>query len=185
MAERARDQPLTFEDVAAFDPDSKAGELDAGEWVPVTRNTWLHGKIVANVTVLLGLHVRQHPELSLSAGDPGTRLSRGPDVLRGPDVGVVRIEREPKGTGSDGWLEGAPDLAVEVVGDAQSPAELTRKALQYLRAGAGMVWVVDGLARRVVVYTPPNAVAVLSADDTLNGGDVLPGFSCRVAEFFA
>ena len=76
MAERARHEPLTFEDVAAFDPDSKAGELEAGSWVPVTRNTWLHGKIVANITVMLGLHVRQHPELSLSAGDPGTRSTR-------------------------------------------------------------------------------------------------------------
>ncbi len=184
MGERARDLPLTFEEAARLDPDTEAGELDGGTWVPVTRSTWLHGKVAANITVLLGLYVREHPELSLSTGDPGTRLSRAPDVLRGPDIGVARVEREPTGEGSEGWLDGAPDLAVEVIGDSQSPSELARKALEYLGAGAQMVWVVDPGPRRVIVYTPPNAVAVLGAEDLLDGGPVLPGFSCRVGELF-
>jgi Uma2 family endonuclease len=184
MGERAHDVPMTFEDAARLDPDTDAGELDGGTWVPVTRSTWLHGKIVANITVLLGLYLRQQPGLSLSTGDPGTRLSRSPDVLRGPDIGVTRIEREPTGQGSDGWLEGSPELAVEVIGDSQSASELAHKALEYLRAGALIVWVVDPGPRRVIVYTPPNAVAVLGADDVLDGGTLMPGFACKVAELF-
>lgn len=184
VGERATEALLTFEDVAQFDTSSQAGELEAGTWVPVTRSTWLHGEIVANITVLLGLYVREHREFSLSTGDPGTRLARAPDVLRGPDVAVVASERKPKGTGVDGWLDGAPDLVVEVVGDAQSPAKLVSKVLEYLHAGARMVWVVDGLARRVIVYTPPNATAVVGPDDELTAGDVLPGFVCRVNELF-
>ena len=39
------------------------------------------------------------------------------------------------------------------------------------------------MSRQVAVITP-RGVAVLDASDTLDGGDVLPGFACKVAEFF-
>ena len=93
--------------------------------------------------------------------DPGAKLQRDPDTLRGPDVGVVRAEREPTGRGAEGWLDGAPDLAVEVAGDSQTVSELTQKALEYLRAGARLVWVIDADARRVLELTPPDHVRLL------------------------
>ena len=68
---------------------------------------------------------------------------------------IVRQERVPTGTGADGWLEGAPDVAVEIVGDGQSVAQLIKKALEYLRAGARAVWVLDPDARSVVVVAAP------------------------------
>jgi hypothetical protein len=32
--------------------------------------------------------------------------------------------------------------------------------------------------------TPPDHVHVLRTEDVLDGGEALPGFSCRVADFF-
>lgn len=180
----AAEKLQTFEDVARLDPDEHAGELVAGRWIPVTKNTWRHGEIVVNVAVLLREYARRHPGWSVSAADPGTKLRRNPDTLRGPDVAVVRAERVPTGKGAAGWLEGAPDLAVEVMGDDQPPAELAKKALEYLAAGAKQVWVVDGAAEGVLVYTPPDHVSVLGVDETLVGGDALPGFTCGVADLF-
>jgi Uma2 family endonuclease len=104
--------------------------------------------------------------------------------LRGPDVAIVRKERVPTGKGAHGWLEGAPDVAVEVIGDAQTHSDLARTALEYLGAGAKMVWVVDAEKERVVLYTPPDHLHVLSAGDVLDGGDALPGFSVLVSELF-
>ena len=176
---------MTFEDAAGLDPDAKAGEVDEGRWVPVTRNTWRHGKVLINAAFLLRLYAKEHEGWSVSGGDPGTKLQRDPDVLRGPDVGIVRVEREPRGKGADGWLEGAPDVVVEVAGDTQSHSELARKAIQYMSAGAKMVWVLDPDAERIVVYVPPDHVRVLGGDDTLDAGDALPVFTCRVADFFA
>ena len=98
---------------------------------------------------------------------------------------MVRAERVPTGKGVDGWLDGAPDVVVEVAGDSQTISEMTKKALEYLAAGAKMVWVVDAEPQRVVLFTPPNHVKILGSDDTLDGGDVLPGFSCKVADMFA
>lgn len=177
-------EQMTFEAAARLNPDESPGELDAGRWVPVTKNTWRHGEIAGNVYLLLRIYAREHPGWSVAVGDPGTKLGHAPDVLRGPDVAIVRADRRPTGRGTEGWLEGAPEVAVEVIGDSQSASELTAKALEYLAAGAKMVWVLDPEPGRVMVYTPPNQIRVLRSEDVLDGADVLPGFSCRVSEMF-
>jgi Uma2 family endonuclease len=176
---------MTFEEAARLDPDEQPGELVDGEWIPVTRNTWRHGEIVLNIAVLLKAYAKQRGGLSVSVADPGVKLSSNPDRLRGPDVAVVGVARVPTGKGVEGWLDGAPDLAVEVVGDSQSISTMTKKALEYLGGGAKMVWIIDAEPERVVVFTPPDHVRILGEDDALEGGEVLPGFQCQVAELFA
>jgi Uma2 family endonuclease len=175
---------MTFDDAARLDPDEHGGEIDHGAWKPVTRGTWRHGEIVAKVTFLLQLYAREHSGWSVATGDPGTKLGRDPDILRGPDVGVIRTERRPEGKGEAGWLEGAPDVVIEVVGDTQSVSDLGKKAAEYLAAGARAVWVLDPEPRRVMVFSPPDRVHVLGPDETLEGGEALPGFRCVVAELF-
>lgn len=175
---------MTFEEAAKLDPDVHPGEIDGGVWVPMTRSTWRHGVILSNIVFLLKLHARANPGFSVSAADPGVMLSRDPDVLRGPDVAVVRNDRVPTGKGVAGWLDGAPDLAVEVVGDGQSVTGMLKKAAKYLSAGAQAVWVVDPDPRQVAVITA-HGVVVLEAGETLDGGEALPGFSCKVEELFA
>lgn len=88
---------MTFADAAALDPTCEPGEVVRGVWVRATRNTWKHGETVANMAALLELWARTHPEWRVSVGAPGTKLARHPDVLRGPDVGVVRRDRVPTG----------------------------------------------------------------------------------------
>jgi Uma2 family endonuclease len=170
--------------VAKLDPDEHPGELDAGTWIPMTRNTWRHGRILINAGTLLRLYARANPEFCVAGGDPGTKLRRDPDTLRGPDVGVIRRDREPSGRGEAGWLEGAPDVAIEIAGDAQSVSDLNKKALEYLASGARVVWVIDPDPQRVLVFLPPDRVRILSRGDILDGGEVLPGFSCQVSELF-
>jgi Uma2 family endonuclease len=185
MAEPAvRPAPLTFADVERLDPDLQPGDLVEGVWVPVSKNTWRHGEIVFRISMLLGAWAERSPGWSISVGDPGTKLRRDPDGLRGPDIGIVREERRPTGTGQAGWLEGAPDLAVEVVGDNQSASELMEKALEYLRAGGKTVWVVDPAGQRVILVTPPNQFSILGPGDRLEGAEALPGFACTVKELF-
>ncbi len=175
---------MTFDDAAALDHDAHSGELDRGKWVPVTRSTWRQGVVAGNIYAVLRAYAKQSGGWSVSINDPGTKLAQGPDVLRGPDVAMVRAERVPTGKGVDGWLDGAPDVAVEVIGDSQSHSDLAAKALEYLGAGAKMVWVVDAEKERLVLYTAPDHVRVLRADEHLDGAAALPGFACRVAEFF-
>jgi Uma2 family endonuclease len=175
---------MTFDVAASLDPRRVPGEIAAGRWAPVTRGTWDHGGIVANVVLLLKLYARSNPGWFVATADPGTKLHRNPDTLRGPDVGVVRLDRKPRGKGVEGWLEGAPELAVEVTSDSQSTTELAQKALEYLSAGGKMVWVLEPESQRVMVFTPPDHVRVLGKEDILDASDALPGFRCQVAELF-
>lgn len=121
MAQAAvQPQPLTFAEAALLDPDNYSGELVEGEWVAVPRNTWRHGEIAGNAYALLRQYARQHGGWRAAVGDPGAKLSHDPDTLRGPDAALVREDRRPTGRGAEGWVEGAPDVAVEVVGSGQA-----------------------------------------------------------------
>lgn len=175
---------MTFAEAATLDPDTHAGELDGGRWVPVTRNTWQHGELASKVAFFLQLYARAHPGWSVSVGDPGTRLGVDPEILRGPDVGMVRVARRPVGSGVDGWLDGAPELVVEVKGDSQTFEALTRKVFEYLRAGALLVWVVNPGAQTVVAFPAAGPTRLLSVGDVLEGGDAFPGLAIPVAELF-
>jgi Uma2 family endonuclease len=82
------------------------------------------------------------------------------------------------------FLELAPDLAVEVVSPSDSANAVHEKVLEYLSAGVQLVWVVHPIQRTVTVYSEGPVAHVLSEGDTLNGGDLLPGFSLAVADIF-
>lgn len=179
-----RHQPWTIERAAALDPDTSPGEIESGEFVSVSRNSWRHGEIMLTIGILLRAFARANPGWRVAVGDPGAKLKRSPDILRGPDVGVIRESRVPTGKGADGWLEGAPDLAVEITGDSQTATGLLQKALEYLRAGAQRVWIVDTDAERLLVLSPPDHIQILGPTDILEGDDVLPGFRCEVSELF-
>lgn len=74
---------------------------------------------------------------------------------------------------------------MEVVGDGPSISKTTRRAYEYLTSGAKMVWIVNADPERLALFMPPEHVRILVPDDTLEGGHVLPGFRCSVAEMFA
>jgi Uma2 family endonuclease len=178
-----RAQPrMTFAEAATLDPDTHPGEVDGGRWVSVTRNTWQHGELVSNLAFLFTIYVRTNPGWSVSVGDPGTKL--GPDTLRGPDLGMVRSTRRPLGTGAEGWLDGAPELVVEVKGDSQTFEAMTRKVFEYLKAGAQQVWVVNPGTESVVVYAPTAPTRLFSAGDVIDGGESFPGLVVPLAELF-
>jgi len=78
----------------------------------------------------------------------------------------------------------APDLAVEVLSKSNTKPEMERKLGEYFKAGVKLVWLVDPKTKTVRVYTAVDQFVRLKEDQTLDGGDVLPGFSVPVAELF-
>jgi hypothetical protein len=60
------------------------------------------------------------------------------------------------------------------------------RRLDYFVAGVRLVWEFDMSARTVTVYTKAaTADAVLTEDQTLDAGAVVPGFSLSLRDFFA
>ena len=77
-----------------------------------------------------------------------------------------------------------PALAIEVLSPSNTAAEIQIKIGEYFAGGTRLVWVLHPDPRLVDVYASPTAVTTLRAGDTLDGGDVLPGFAVKVSELF-
>ena len=108
-----------------------------------------------------------------------------PDLVRIPDVSFTSWDRLPGRVVPDEPVpELAPDLAVEVLSEGNTHEEMRQKLTDYFRAGVQLVWYIDPRTRTVRVFTSPDDVTELGEADTLDGGDVLPGFSVEVARLF-
>ena len=117
--------------------------------------------------------------------ETGFLLSVESPTVRGPDLSIVMAERLPLQSSREGFWTIAPDLAIEVVSPSNSAAEMREKVMDYLQAGSRLVWVVDPKSRTIAVYRSRNDIRLLTVEDELDGGDVLPEISIPVAEIFA
>jgi Uma2 family endonuclease len=109
-----------------------------------------------------------------------------PGLVRLPDAAFISWERYPRKKRRRGEIPTvAPDLVVEVLSKGNTPKEMKRKLEEYFRAGVRLVWYVAPSKRTVRVYTAADRSALLREDDTLDGGDVLPGFALSIRDWFA
>jgi len=136
----------------------------------------------ADITLALGSLLRAHVvanRLGKVLAEAGFVLSRDPDTVRAPDVAVVRAGRRV----TKRYIEGAPDLAVEVRSPDDRPGALAEKVADWLAAGCAAVWVVDPGPRTVTVHERGGS-RVLTEGDVLRGDPVVPGFETPVAGIF-
>jgi Uma2 family endonuclease len=77
-----------------------------------------------------------------------------------------------------------PDLAVEVISDGNTKAEIERKTGEYFLAGVEAVWIVDPFRRVVEVHTSADDFVTLKESDTLEGSPVFPGLDLPLARIF-
>jgi Uma2 family endonuclease len=138
-----------------------------------------HGRITAELARVIANHVVDRALGTVYAGDTGFTLARGPDTVRGPDVAFVGKSRVPAHD-PVGYIELGPDLVVEVVSPASRPAEVLAKVADWLRAGTRLIWLIDPLRRVARVYRADGSESLVAEDQTLEGEDVLPGFSLNL-----
>jgi Uma2 family endonuclease len=165
-------------------PENRARsfELVRGEVIEVSRPTRIHGCVCANTTTKLNLFAQKKKKGYVVCNDSGVILERDPDTVRGPDVGwyedVSSFEDLPKK-----WGDIPPRVAVEVLSPNDTARYITEKVTDYLENGVEVVWVIDPESKTVTIYSK-TCVKKLTEKDTLTGGDVLPGFRCKVADLF-
>lgn len=111
-------------------------------------------------------------------------LERGPDTVRGPDISFVARDRFPAGRLPSVYLDGAPDLAIEILSPSNRPAEMRERVMAFLAAGSREIWLVDPREQQVRVHGADGSIDVLESTDVLTS-DLLPGFRCPVADIFA
>ena len=143
-----------------------------------------HGYTAMNSGIILGGHVRSNRLGRVFAAETGFILRRDPDTVRAPDLAFVSQSRLSVDEIPDSFIDLIPDLVVEVVSPGDTRREVREKVEDWLRAGVRLVWVLYPATRSAVAYRSPDDITHLTAGDSLNGEDVVPGFTCQVAELF-
>ncbi len=139
-----------------------------------------HGLVAMSLGAELAVYAKRTGAGGVFAAETGFKLAINPDTVRASDVAFVTRDRMPP-LGTIGFPALAPDLVVEVLSPDDRPGEVLAKVADWLNAGTRLVWVIDPERRLARVYRQDGSEAVVTADGTLDGEDVLPGFSCSLA----
>ena len=144
-----------------------------------------HGAVAMRIGGLLVAHVAAQRLGVAFAAETGFKLASNPDTVRAPDVAFVTRERAAGIGMPKGYWPGPPDLAIEVVSHHDRRSKVEAKALDWLAAGCRAAIVVDPPSRTATVFLGRDDISVLHADQRLDLGDIVPGWSPRVGDFFA
>ncbi|HML23328.1 MAG TPA: Uma2 family endonuclease [Aggregatilinea sp.] len=156
-------------------------EYIGGEVIEVVSNQ-VSSALVYRIGLFIGMYLMQHPHVEgFVTGSDGGYVIAGERYI--PDVAFVSKARQAAPSDRPYGLV-PPDLAVEVLSPTNDPDAMMTKIGNYLAVGT-VVWVVNPPKQTLHVFAPGQAVKPLGIDDTLNGGDVLPGFTLALKDLFA
>jgi len=173
---------LTAEEAAAFAPDGR-WELVRGEVVTYMPVQPEHADCVQAISTAVESFLGGR-ERALMGPEIGFTVARDPDTVRAPDWSLTwREQAEARRSGP--WIEGGPNIAVEVISSDETWREVQEKVDEYIAAGTQVVWVINPQARTVHVIRPDAPLVALRIGDTLTGDPVLPGFALPLATLFA
>ena len=176
---------VTAEELLEMPDDGYHYELVRGELRKMGPASYDHGNYAAKVAKPLMIHVDDNNLGNVPIAEAGYILETEPDHVRVPDVSFVNRERDEAARPVSGFFPGPPDLAVEVISPSDRYTEVAEKVEDWLRAGTRMVIVVDPRRRVATVHLPGREPLTLTEHDTLDGSDVVPGWSMPVGEIFA
>jgi len=172
---------MTVEEFMNVDDDYHRHELIKGELLTMNPPKSLHGRVVINLAIILGLHVKAD-RLGVLYSESGYHLERDPDTVLGPDMSFLSGEHVDEA--DDGYYQGPPDLAIEVLSPGDRKSYVERKLAIYLETGTRSIWLVNPRRRTVEVISSLGDRRTLHEDDELVD-DTVPGFRVKVSEIFA
>src|SRR6185503_20829763 len=179
------DPLLTVSDLDLMPDDENRYELFAGELF-VSRAPGLpHQRVLTNLLILLGLHLKDHPVARIWP-NPGVVFDNFNAAI--PDIVFVSSEHIDA-IASGEKVTGAPDLVIEIVsaGAENERRDRTVKRQAYSKFGVREYWVVDRYQESIEVYKLEQGqlmlITTLANSDQLTT-PLLPAFSCLVSQVF-
>jgi Uma2 family endonuclease len=157
----------------------KLFEFIGGEIVEMVSNNY-SSEIAALIVYFMQAHLRESGTRGRITGADGGYIVGEERYI--PDVAYIAYDKQPKPS-HEPYNPNPPDLAVEVVSPTDSQRQLTIKISNCLAVGTA-VWVVRPDVQEVEVYAPGQHVEIVGVNDTLNGGEILPGFELTVKDIF-
>ncbi len=174
---------MTAEELFNMPDDGYRYELLRGELIKMAPAEGFHGKTAMRISVPLGNHVYQNGLGEVYAAETGYRLAH--DHVLAPDVSFISSQRLDAIGEGPGYWPAAPDLVVEVISPSDRLARVNEKARDWLNAGTRMAIIVNPRRRDVTVHYPDREPVTLTEEDTLYGGDVVPGWELPVRNIFS
>lgn len=175
---------MTADELLAMPKDGYRYELVRGVLRKMAPVGHTGGFYELRIGSLLAIYVDGNGLGRAYGANTGFILERGPDYVLAPDASFVRQERVEEVEEVHGYFPGVPDLVVEVISPSDRYTDVYEKVEEWLNAGARMVVVVNPRNKTVQVYHSMTDVVTLSEDDTLDGGDVVPGWRLPIANIF-
>ncbi|MEE3717948.1 Uma2 family endonuclease [Tumidithrix elongata RA019] len=168
----------------ALPDDGHHYEIVDGELMDVGNSGAKHGYIAIILSSALFAVVMSKKLGALFDSSTAFKMESG--NKRSPDISFFTKERlqglEELPTG---FLEGAPDLAVEILSPGNTIEEIDDKIAEYFQNGSRLVWVINPRQQYILVYRSSQAPdRLLKPEDSLDGEDVVLGFSLPVTELF-
>jgi Uma2 family endonuclease len=160
-------------------------ELIEGELKQIAPAGHDHGRIIMELAVPLGQYVKSAKLGKVYAAETGFKIKSNPDTVIAPDIAFIRQERVEAAGRAKGYWEGSPDLAVEVISPNDTVSEVEERVQAWLEAGTRQVWIISPRLRTVTIYRSLSDISALTEKDTLDGGEVMPGFRIPVIDIFA
>ena len=176
---------VTADELRRMPDDGWRYELVKGKLVKMPPGGGEHGGSSHKAGLRLGHYAEPLGIGEVLGAETGFLLEHGPDTVRAPDAAVISKDRLPGGRLPRGYIEGPPDLAVEVVAHDDHPSDVQKKVEEWLAAGAQQVWVLYCQTHTVRRYEGGREPQLLREDEILTGEPLLPGFACRVRDLFA
>jgi Uma2 family endonuclease len=144
---------------------------------------WYESQVALALGYFLHQYLDKHP-IGVIAGEDGPCRTVAFNI-RKPDVAFVSLDRFPeRKLPRRKVLPIAPDLAVEILSEGNTTAEMDLKLKEYFAAGVKAVWYVEPDLRSVRVFTAADKHDDIAPDGVLRGGDVLPGFELSLTKLF-
>ena len=177
--------PFPVADLATMPDDAYTYEIVEGELIRMPGSGYEASKIALRLghTLLSFVEPRNLGDVTGADGTFDlTRPGDPADTALSPDTAFVAAGRVVGRV--MGYPKIAPDLAAEVVSPGQYHPEMNKKASLYIERGVRLVWIIWPSSRTADVWRPssPNApVTTLTIADSLDGLDVLPGFTTPLA----
>jgi Uma2 family endonuclease len=171
--------PLTFEDFEKLPDSPGKRELLDGELIEMPPAKLRHSKIQRRIFKSLDSYVSDH---NLGEVHMGAGYKLGNRHWVQPDVSLASTEQD-QASDPDGYFEGAPRLAVEVISESNTAESVDRKIAKYFEYGGAEVWVFYPKTRRVWVYRR-NDPAAIERRESLTSA-LFPGWTLNLTEILA
>jgi len=173
----------TDEEFMALPNDGHRYEIVNGELIDMGNSGALHGYVCSTLMILLGGYVRIQKLGAMFDSSTAFNMKNG--NKRSPDISFFAKERLQGITELPAFLEGAPDLAIEVLSPGNTVEEIHDKLVEYFENGTRLAWVIHPSEHYILVYRcAQEPDRLLKSVDALDGEDIIPGFTLPVADLF-